>query len=424
MEIPDEVIYFRGDSHMRTHEIRNKYLEFFRSKDHLVMPSASLVPKDDPSLLLIGAGMAPFKKYFTGEAKPPQPRIATCQKSMRTPDIERVGKTARHCTFFEMLGNFSFGDYFKEEAIEWAWEFVTEELKLPVEKLWVTIYEEDDEAFKIWHEMIGVPAAKIVRLGKEDNFWEIGTGPCGPCSEIYIDRGSDVGCGKEGCAPGCDCDRFLEFWNLVFTQFDLDEFGEYHLLEKKNIDTGMGLERIAAIMQDVPNVFEIDVIRPILDKVVELLGIEYGVSGKTDTGIRVITEHARGVTFMIADGVLPSNEGRGYVLRRLLRRAVRFGKLMGMDQNFLYEVAAVVIAAMQEAYPELKEKEDFILRVVQTEEEKFQMTLNQGLEILHKLMGNGVDKTIPGHEVFRLYDTYGFPVELTEEIAQENGYAI
>ncbi len=409
---------------MRTHDIRRKYLDFFREKDHLVLPSASLVPKDDPSLLLIGAGMAPFKKYFTGEVKPPQPRIATCQKSMRTPDIERVGRTARHCTFFEMLGNFSFGDYFKEEAIEWAWEFVTEKLQLPVEKLWVTIYQDDDEAFKIWHEKIGIPAEKIVRLGKEDNFWEIGTGPCGPCSEIYIDRGIHVGCGKDECAPGCDCDRFLEFWNLVFTQFDLDEFGEYHLLEKKNIDTGMGLERIAAIMQDVPNVFEIDIIRPILDKVVELLGIEYGHSEVTDTAIRVITEHARGVTFMICDGVLPSNEGRGYVLRRLLRRAVRFGKLMGMEQNFLYDVAAEVINVMQEAYPELKEKEEFILRVIRTEEERFQMTLNQGLEILHRLMTNGKERMIPGQEVFRLYDTYGFPVELTQEIAAENGFTI
>ncbi len=412
---------------MKVNELRQKYLDFFRSKDHLIMPSSSLIPQNDPTLLLIGAGMAPLKPFFTGQAKPPHPRISTCQKCMRTPDIERVGKTARHCTFFEMLGNFSFGDYFKAEAIAWAWEFITEHLRLPKEKLWVTVYLEDDEAFNIWRDKVGVPAERIVRLGKADNFWEIGSGPCGPCSEIYLDRGPSFGCGKPDCKPGCDCDRYLEFWNLVFTQFNRDEAGNYTPLEKKSIDTGMGLERIAAIMQDVPNVFEIDNFRPIVDRVAELVGKPYGTDRKTDVAIRVISEHARGVTMMVGDGVMPSNEGRGYVLRRLLRRAARYGKLMGFDQPFLHEVAAVVIAMMEEPYPELREKEAYITRVLRLEEERFGETLQQGTEILEKMLAAGKargESQLSGEAVFRLYDTYGFPRELTEEIAAEQGMTV
>jgi len=368
--------------------------------------------------------MAPFKKYFTGEVKPPHSRIATCQKCMRTPDIERVGRTARHCTFFEMLGNFSFGDYFKEESIQWAWEFVTEILELPVDDLWVTVYVEDDEAYEIWNKKIGVPESRIVRLGKKDNFWEIGTGPCGPCSEIYIDRGEKFGCGEQDCKPGCDCDRYLEFWNLVFTQYDLDESGNYNLLENKNIDTGMGLERIAAIMQDVPNVFEIDVFKPIISLVSEILGVQYGFDNKADIAIRVITEHARGVTFMIGDGVLPSNEGRGYVLRRILRRAVRYGKLMGIESNFLYIISERVIEIMAEAYPELDNKKDFIIQVIKNEEERFHETLNIGTDLLNRIMDQTDNKFISGEDAFRLYDTYGFPIELTQEIAEEQGFTV
>jgi len=412
---------------MRTDELRQKYLDFFKTKDHLVLPSASLIPEDDPTLLLIGAGMAPFKPYFTGQAKPPHPRIATCQKCMRTPDIERVGKTARHCTYFEMLGNFSFGDYFKPEAIAWAWEFITEWLRLPVEKLWVTVYEDDDEAFGIWRDKIGVPAERIVRLGKADNFWEIGSGPCGPCSEIYLDRGPSMGCGRPDCKPGCDCDRYLEFWNLVFTQFNRDEAGNYTLLEKKNIDTGMGLERIAAIMQNVPNVFEIDTIRPILDLVGSYVGRPYGEDPKIDVAIRVITEHARGVTFMVGDGIMPSNEGRGYVLRRLLRRAARYGKLVGLDKPFLHQVAEKVININRTAYPELTEKRDRVVGVIAREEERFQETLDQGTAILDEII-TAVKRqggtTLSGDDAFRLYDTFGFPRELTEEIAAEHGLQV
>ncbi|MGI5839048.1 MAG: alanine--tRNA ligase [bacterium] len=412
---------------MRSDEIRQKYLDFFKTKDHLVLPSASLIPENDPTLLLIGAGMAPFKPYFTGQAKPPHPRIATAQKCMRTPDIERVGKTARHCTFFEMLGNFSFGDYFKSEAIAWAWEFITQWLHLPAEKLWATVYEDDDEAFAIWRDNIGIPAEKIVRLGKEDNFWEIGTGPCGPCSEIYFDRGPEAGCGRPDCKPGCDCDRYLEFWNLVFTQFNRDEAGNYTQLEKKNIDTGMGLERIAAIMQNVPNVFEIDTIRPVLDLVASCVGQQYGGDSTADVAIRVITEHARGVTFMIGDGILPSNEGRGYVLRRLLRRAVRYGKLVGLDKPFLQRVAEKVIEINRAAYPELAENQGRIIGIIAREEERFQATLDQGTEILDGIIAGIKEQggtTLSGDDVFRLYDTFGFPRELTEEIAAEQGLNI
>ena len=409
---------------MKTDEIRNQYLQFFEGKDHLVMPSAPLVPKNDPSLLLIGAGMAPLKTYFTGEERPPHPRIASCQKCMRTPDIERVGKTARHCTFFEMLGNFSFGDYFKEGSILWAWEFVTEVLRLNKKDLWITVYEEDEEAYAIWHEKVGVPKEKIVKLGKKDNFWEIGTGPCGPCSEIYFDRGKEEGCDSIDCKPGCECDRFLEFWNLVFTQYELDENGNYHMLKKKNIDTGMGLERMAVIMQNVSSVFEIDIIRPIVDKVSQITGIRYGHTEQADMAIRVITEHARGVTFMVSDGILPSNEGRGYVLRRLLRRAVRFGKILGLERSFLHEVAEVVIDIMSHAYPELEERKEFIVKVITNEEDRFQQTLNQGIEILQQLIKEGDEKIISGENLFKLYDTYGFPVELTQEIAEENNLKV
>lgn len=412
---------------MRTDELRQKYLDFFKTKDHLVLPSASLIPQDDPTLLLIGAGMAPFKPFFTGQAKPPHPRVATCQKCMRTPDIERVGKTARHCTYFEMLGNFSFGDYFKPEAIAWAWEFITEWLRLPAEKLWVTVYEEDDEAFAIWRDKVGVPAEKIVRLGKADNFWEIGVGPCGPCSEIYLDRGSEMGCGRPDCKPGCDCDRYLEFWNLVFTQFSRDEAGNYTLLEKKNIDTGMGLERIAAIMQNVPNVFEIDTIRPILDLVASLIGRSYGGDPGTDVAIRVITEHARGVTMMVSEGIMPANEGRGYVLRRLLRRAVRYGKLAGMDKPFLHQVAEKVIDINRTIYPELAGKRERIIGIITREEERFQETLDQGTEILDAIIAGIKERggtTLSGADAFRLYDTFGFPRELTEEIAAEQGLQV
>ncbi len=363
-------------------EVRTRFLEFFRGKDHLILPSFSLIPQKDKSLLLINAGMAPLKPYFTGQETPPRRRIATCQKCIRTPDIERVGKTARHGTFFEMLGNFSFGDYFKREAITWAWEFVTQDLKLPEERLWVSIYEQDDEAFEIWHREVGVPEHKIVRMGKEDNFWEIGTGPCGPCSEIYFDRGPDKGCGRPDCGPGCDCDRFVEFWNLVFTQFDKDEEGNYNRLPHPNIDTGMGLERIAAIMQGVDSLFEVDTIRDILEHVSRIAGVEYGKSYKTDVSLRVITDHIRSTTFMVGDGIMPSNEGRGYVLRRILRRAARHGRLLGIEGPFLSQLAKTVIKQSHEAYPELKQREDYILKIIQIEEERFRETIDQGLAYL------------------------------------------
>ncbi len=408
-------------------EIRTRFLEFFRGKDHLILPSFSLIPQKDKSLLLINAGMAPFKPYFTGQETPPKKRIATCQKCIRTPDIERVGKTARHGTFFEMLGNFSFGDYFKKEAIEWAWEFVTQVLKLPEERLWVSIYEQDDEAFEIWHKMVGLPEHKIIRMGKEDNFWEIGTGPCGPSSEIYFDRGQDKGCGKPDCGPGCDCDRFVEFWNLVFTQFNKDEEGNYHRLPHPNIDTGMGLERMAAIMQEVDSLFEVDTIKDILEHVSQIAGVEYGKSYKTDVSLRVITDHIRGITFMVGDGILPSNEGRGYVLRRILRRAARHGRLLGIEGPFLSQLAKTVIKQSHEVYPELKQREDYILRIIQIEEERFRETIDQGLaylkEYIEDLKQQG-QKVLDGSKAFKLYDTYGFPLDLTREILQEEGLEI
>ena len=412
---------------MGLNEIRSSFLKFFEGKGHLVLPSFSLVPEKDKSLLLINSGMAPMKAYFTGQEKPPRRRITTCQKCIRTPDIERVGKTARHGTFFEMLGNFSFGDYFKKEAIEWAWEYVTEELGLPEDRLWITIYHEDDEAFKIWSEDIGVSPDRIVRMGKEDNFWEIGVGPCGPCSEIHYDRGEEYGCGKEDCAIGCECDRFIEFWNLVFTQFYRDEEGNYTPLKHPNIDTGMGLERIAAIMQGVDSLFEVDTIRNIMKEVSNISNIEYGQDPKADISLRVITDHIRGTTFMISDGILPSNEGRGYVLRRLLRRAARHGKLLGIKDLFLDQVAKVVIEESKQAYPELEERKDYILKVIRLEEERFNETIDQGLEILKQYvaeMKQNDIKVLDGEKAFRLYDTYGFPIDLTKEILEEDGLSV
>lgn len=408
-------------------EIREKFLSFFESKEHLRMKSASLVPQSDKSLLLINSGMAPLKPYFTGQAVPPSPRATTCQKCIRTPDIERVGKTARHGTFFEMLGNFSFGEYFKDEAIAWAWEFCTEVMKLPVDRLWVTIYLDDEEAFEIWNKKIGVPKEKIVRLGKEDNFWEIGLGPCGPCSEIYFDRGPERGCGKEDCKVGCDCDRYIEFWNLVFTQFDKDEEGNYSKLAKPNIDTGMGLERMAAVMQGVDNIFEVDTIRYILDYICSLSGVQYGKDPKNDVSIRVITDHIRGVTFMISDGILPSNEGRGYVLRRLLRRAARHGRLLGLKDPFLSKVATKVIEVSGDAYPELREKKEYILNVIDVEENRFYETIDQGLSILQSFIDEmklTKNFTLSGENAFRLYDTYGFPLDLTRDILEEQGLKV
>ncbi|MGE5633262.1 MAG: alanine--tRNA ligase [Caulobacteraceae bacterium] len=408
-------------------EIREKFLSFFESKEHLRMKSASLVPQSDKSLLLINSGMAPLKPYFTGQAVPPRKRATTCQKCIRTPDIERVGKTARHGTFFEMLGNFSFGDYFKDEAIAWAWEFCTEVMKLPVDRLWVTIYLDDEEAFEIWNKKIGLPEERIIRMGKEDNFWEIGLGPCGPCSEIYFDRGPGTGCGKPECKMGCDCDRYIEFWNLVFTQFDKDEEGNYNRLARPNIDTGMGLERMAAVMQEVDNIFEVDTIRYILDYICSLTGVYYGKDHKKDVSIRVITDHIRGVTFMTSDGILPTNEGRGYVLRRLLRRAARHGRLLGLTEPFLSKVARKLIEVSGDAYPELKEKQDYILNVIDVEERRFYETIDQGLSILQgfidelKLTGND---TMSGENAFRLYDTYGFPLDLTKDILEEQNMKV
>ncbi|MBN2559211.1 MAG: alanine--tRNA ligase [Clostridia bacterium] len=405
-------------------ELRQGFLDFFKSKGHLVVPSFSLVPENDPSILLINAGMTPLKQYFTGAKKPPSYRMATCQKCIRTLDIERVGKTDRHGTFFEMLGNFSFGDYFKKEAIAWAWEYFTKVLEIPEELLSVSVYEEDDEAYGIWKNEAGLPVGKIFRLGKEDNFWEHGTGPCGPCSEIFFDRGKDKGCQSPTCAPGCDCDRFIEVWNLVFTQFDRLESGEYVPLSTKNIDTGMGLERLACVMQGVDNLFEVDTIRKILDKVCEIAGVEYKKDDSADISIRLITDHVRSTVMMVADGIIPSNEGRGYVLRRLLRRAARHGKLLGIKGNFLHDVVRVVIGESGGAYPELVAKKDYIEKVIGIEEERFQSTVDQGLVILNSYISDILDKggkSIGGTEIFRLHDTYGFPYELTAEIASENG---
>lgn len=403
-------------------EIREKFLAFFESKDHLRLKSFSLVPQNDKSLLLINSGMAPLKPYFTGKEIPPRKRVTTCQKCIRTGDIENVGKTARHGTYFEMLGNFSFGDYFKNEIIPWAWEFVTKVLKIPEDKLYVTIYQDDDEAFDIWHNVIGLSTDRIVRMGKEDNFWEHGLGPCGPCSEIYYDRGEAFGCGKEDCGVGCECDRFMEFWNLVFTQFEKQEDGTYTKLEHPNIDTGMGLERMATIMQNVTSIFDVDTIKAIRDEVCKIANVKYMEDDKKDVSIRLITDHIRSVTFMTADGVLPSNEGRGYVLRRLLRRAVRHGRLLGIDKMFLAKLSETVIEVSKDAYPELAEKQDYIFKVLSVEEQQFHKTIAYGTDILkqyiEQLKGSN-QKTLSGQQCFKLYDTYGFPIDLTKEILAE-----
>ena len=403
-------------------DLREKYLSFFESKGHLRLPSFPLVPINDKSLLLINSGMAPMKKYFTGEEIPPRSRVTTCQKCIRTPDLDRVGHTARHGTYFEMLGNFSFGDYFKEEAIPWAWEFLTQWLEIPGELLWPSIYENDEEAFEIWNKKIGVPAERIVRLGKADNFWEHGSGPCGPCSEIYFDRGIKYGCGSPDCKPGCDCDRFMEIWNNVFSQFNNDGNGNYTELAQKNIDTGMGLERLACVMQGVDNLFEVDTVRKILNTVCAIAGKQYGENAKDDISIRVVTDHIRSATFMISDGVIPSNEGRGYVLRRILRRACRFGKLLGINRAFLCELCEVVIGENIGAYPELGEKKAYILKVIRNEEERFDATIDAGLSILNGIIADAQasGKTvIAGEDAFRLYDTYGFPLDITKEIVAE-----
>jgi len=408
-------------------ELREKYLAFFESKNHLRLPSFPLVPINDPSLLLINSGMAPMKKYFTGEEEPPRNRVCTCQKCIRAPDLERVGHTARHGTFFEMLGNFSFGDYFKYEAIPWAWEFLTETLEIPTELLWPSIYENDEEAYDIWVNRVGVTPEHVVRLGKADNFWEHGTGPCGPCSEIYFDRGIKYGCGSPDCKPGCECDRFMEIWNNVFSQFNNDGNGNYTELAQKNIDTGMGLERLACVMQGVDNMFEVDSIRKILDHVCSIANKTYGNDKDNDISIRVITDHIRSSMFMIADGVIPSNEGRGYVLRRIIRRACRHGKLLGINRAFLCELCQTAIGESYEAYPELGEKKDYILKVLSMEEERFAATIDAGLNILNTMIADTKDagKTVlSGDDTFKLYDTYGFPVDLTREIAEEAGLAI
>ena len=407
---------------MSLNELRERYLSFFESKGHLRLGSFSLVPNNDKSLLLINSGMAPMKKYFTGEVTPPRNRVTTCQKCIRTPDLECVGITARHGTYFEMLGNFSFGDYFKKEAIPWAWEFLTKELEIPENLLWPSVYEEDDEAYAIWRDVIGVPEERIVKLGKADNFWEHGTGPCGPCSEIYFDRGEKYGCGSPDCKPGCDCDRYMEIWNNVFTQFNNMGDGTYTELDHKNIDTGMGLERLACVIQGVDNMFEVDTIRNILDKVCEISGKKYGSERKTDISIRAITDHARASTFMISDGVIPSNEGRGYVLRRLIRRAARHGRLIGIDRPFLVEMVDAVIKENASGYPELNEKQELIKKVVANEEASFSKTIDQGLGILNELTANG--GTLSGADAFRLYDTYGFPLDLTRDILAEKGMTV
>ncbi|MBE6538671.1 MAG: alanine--tRNA ligase [Ruminococcaceae bacterium] len=408
-------------------DLREKYLAFFESKGHLRLPSFPLVPINDKSLLLINSGMAPMKKYFTGEEIPPRNRVTTCQKCIRTPDLERVGHTARHGTFFEMLGNFSFGDYFKDEAIPWAWEFLTETLEIPENLLWPSIYENDEEAYEIWVNKIGVPKEHVVRLGKADNFWEHGSGPCGPCSEIYFDRGEKYGCGSPDCKPGCDCDRFMEIWNNVFSQFNNDGNGNYTELAQKNIDTGMGLERLACVMQGVDNMFEVDSIRKVIDKACEISGKTYGANADNDISIRVVTDHSRSAMFMISDGVIPSNEGRGYVLRRIIRRACRHGKLLGINHPFLVDTVKVSIDESCGAYPELSEKQDYILKVIAIEEEKFDATVDAGLSILSGLVekanAEGA-KTISGDDAFKLYDTFGFPIDLTREIAGEAGLAI
>ena len=408
-------------------DLREKYLSFFESKGHIRLPSYSLVPHNDKSLLLINSGMAPMKKFFTGEEIPPRNRVTTCQKCIRTPDLERVGHTARHGTFFEMLGNFSFGDYFKEEAIAWSWEFLTEWLEIPADLLWPSIYEHDEEAYDIWVNKIGVNPAHVVRLGKADNFWEHGSGPCGPCSEIYFDRGIKYGCGSDDCKPGCDCDRFMEIWNNVFSQFNNDGKGNYTELAQKNIDTGMGLERLACVMQGVDNMFEVDSIRKVIDKTCEIAGKTYGADAENDISIRVVTDHSRSAMFMISDGVIPSNEGRGYVLRRIIRRACRHGKLLGINHPFLVDTVTVAINESCKAYPELEEKRAYILKVISMEEERFDATVDAGLSKLSEMIegakANGAT-ILSGDDVFKLYDTFGFPLDLTREIAEEAGLGI
>ncbi len=405
-------------------ELREKFLSFFETKGCLRLPSFSLVPKDDNSLLLINSGMAPMKKYFTGEVTPPRKRVTTCQKCIRTPDIERVGITARHGTFFEMLGNFSFGDYFKREATAWAWEFFTKVLEMPEDKLYVSIYQDDDEAYDIWTKEVGVDPSHMVRLGKEDNFWEHGSGPCGPCSEIYFDRGPEKGCGSPDCHVGCECDRFVEVWNLVFTQFESDGKGNYTPLDHPNIDTGMGLERLACVMQGVDNLFLVDTVQNIMKHISQITGVKYGENEKSDVSLRVITDHIRSTTFMIGDGVMPSNEGKGYVLRRLLRRAARHGRLLGYTEPFLYKVCDTVIKENLTAYPELKEKQEFITKVIRVEEESFAKTVDQGFKMLQNLIERDDINTISGEDAFKLNDTYGFPIDLTREILEEKGMKV
>ena len=405
-------------------ELREKYLSFFESKGHLRLPSFSLVPQHDKSLLLINSGMAPMKKWFTGEETPPRKRVTTCQKCIRTPDIENVGKTARHGTYFEMLGNFSFGDYFKHEVIPWAWEFCTKVLEMDPEKLYISVYEEDDEAYDIWTKDIGVDPSHMVRFGKEDNFWEHGAGPCGPCSEIYYDRGEKYGCGKPDCKVGCECDRYIEFWNLVFTQFENDGNNNYSRLAHPNIDTGMGLERLACISQDVDNLFEVDTVQNIMKHIMKIAGVKYHDDEKKDISLRVITDHVRSTTMMISDGVMPSNEGRGYVLRRLLRRAARHGRLLGIDRPFLYEVAETVIKENDTAYPSLLEKHDFIINVIKAEEENFAKTIDTGLNMLEEMVKTTDGKVMSGADAFKLSDTYGFPLDLTKDILDEKGMTV
>lgn len=408
-------------------QLRKMFLEFFESKGHLKMNSFSLVPHNDNSLLLINSGMAPLKPYFTGQEIPPRRRVTTCQKCIRTGDIENIGKTARHGTFFEMLGNFSFGDYFKTEAIHWSWEFLTEVVGLDKDRLYPSIYENDDEAFDIWNKEMGIPAERIFRFGKEDNFWEHGAGPCGPCSEIYYDRGEKYGCGKPGCTVGCDCDRYMEIWNNVFTQFDNDGNGNYEELKQKNIDTGMGLERLASVVQDVDSIFDVDTIFDLRNKVCEMANVEYEKEYKTDVSIRIITDHIRSATFMISDGIMPSNEGRGYVLRRLIRRAARHGRLLGIDGKFLATLSETVINGSKDGYPELDEKKDMIFKVLTEEENKFNKTIDQGLNILsdmQKEMEANNSKELSGENAFKLYDTYGFPLDLTKEILEEKGFTV
>ena len=408
-------------------ELRRMYLDFFESKGHLKMKSFSLVPHNDNSLLLINSGMAPLKPYFTGQEIPPRRRVTTCQKCIRTGDIENVGKTARHGTFFEMLGNFSFGDYFKTEAIHWSWEFLTEVVGLDASRLYPSVYVDDDEAFDIWNKEIGIAPERIFRFGKEDNFWEHGSGPCGPCSEIYYDRGEKYGCGKPGCTVGCDCDRYMEVWNNVFSQFNNDGHGNYSDLIQKNIDTGMGLERLAVVVQDVDSIFDVDTLQALRNKVCEMAGVTYKEDEKTDVSIRVITDHIRSVTFMVSDGIMPSNEGRGYVLRRLLRRAARHGRLLGIEGKFLSKLCETVIEGSKDGYPELDEKKAFIFKVIDQEEDKFNKTIDQGLGILEQLEADLVktgNKILSGADAFKLYDTYGFPLDLTKEILEEKGITI